>query len=118
MTESNLILILLIHFLADFALQTDYQAKNKYKWDVELAQHAGTYSLCWVFGSYVILQDVGIAVVFGIITFVAHFITDGITSNISKKYFDKGDYHNGFVVIGADQVLHYIQLYLTFKLFL
>jgi hypothetical protein len=54
------------------------------------------------------------ALCFAGITFFAHFATDYVTSRISKKFFDAKDYHNGFVVVGFDQVLHYVQLLATF----
>jgi hypothetical protein len=53
---------------------------------------------------------------FGAITFVAHFITDYATSRIGKPFWEKKDYHTGFVVVGADQVLHYLQLIYTYEL--
>jgi hypothetical protein len=56
------------------------------------------------------------AALFSAVTFVGHTATDYITSRCSKKYFSKNDYHNGFVVIGFDQILHYLQLYFTYKL--
>ena len=52
---------------------------------------------------------------FALVTFLAHTITDYITSREVKKLFDKEDYHNGFVIIGIDQFLHYVQLFLTYK---
>ena len=42
-----------------------------------------------------------------------HWVTDFLTSRIGKPFWDKGDFHNGFVVVGFDQVLHYIQLVAT-----
>jgi len=114
--------ILLIHFLGDFALQTHEQATNKSIDGNEryLTFHVLTYSLTWFIasimmfdGPYIFWKMLG----FGTITFFAHFITDWTTSRIGKKFFEKDDYHNGFVVIGADQVAHYVQLVLTYQLF-
>lgn len=114
--DQLLIMILLIHFLGDFALQSDKQAKNKYKVSKDLFSHVFTYSFCWFFASYLYYGNFSTALGFASITFVCHAITDAITSNISKEFFDNEDTHNGFVVIGVDQMLHYIQLYFTFKL--
>jgi len=117
-TENILLLILIVHFIADFMLQTHEQAVNKYKINEYLGYHISIYSLCWFFMTWYIFNNIKYAFIFAVITFLCHFITDAITSNWSKYYFDKKDYHNGFVIIGIDQILHYIQLYLTFKLIL
>jgi len=109
------IYILLIHFLADFALQTHEQATKKATYPAQLTAHVGVYSLTWLVASWFVLGDPWQVSVFTLITFVTHWITDLITSNISGYYFKNDDYHNGFVVVGADQALHYIQLLFTFK---
>ena len=117
-TDLVFIYILLIHFLADFALQTHEQASNKsssLKW---LSYHVGTYSIIWTLGATILFSDLSLGLVFGAITFIAHFITDYVTSRIGKKFWEKGDHHNGFVVVGFDQILHYLQLYYTIKLFI
>lgn len=108
--------ILFIHFLADFGLQTNDQAVNKSTSDYYLATHVGVYSLCWLIAMYVLTGMMSFAFLFAFITFLAHFGTDYVTSRISKAYFGKNDYHNGFVVVGFDQLLHYIQLIGTYKL--
>jgi hypothetical protein len=115
LTEQLFIFILLIHFLADFALQTDEQAKGKSTSLSWLTKHVGVYSIIWLMASWFYFDNFLPALYFATITFVAHWCTDFITSRIGKPFWDKGDYHNGFVVVGFDQVLHYIQLYYTFK---
>ena len=57
-----------------------------------------------------------VPILFALITFIIHTITDYITSREVHKYFDKKDTHNGFIIIGLDQILHYVQIYLTIKL--
>lgn len=116
--EQIFLYILLIHFLADFGLQTHEQATLKstsVKW---LSYHVGVYSLIWFIASYTYFLDFEKALRFFFITFLAHFLTDYATSRIGKPYWDKKDLHNGFVIVGLDQVLHYIQLYYTFKFLL
>jgi hypothetical protein len=111
---ATLVYILLIHFLADFALQTHEQATKKstdIKW---LTFHVASYSLMWFLGAYFYYDgDFNLALQFATITFVCHWITDFFTSRIGKPFWDKQDFHNGFVVVGFDQVLHYIQLVVT-----
>ena len=121
--------ILFIHWVADFVLQTHWQATNKSKNNRALTAHVGTYTLTWfvAFGLIVVIPHnyFGIDTVPGAtpanlkvllffpITFVAHWITDYFTSRWTSKLYAKGDYHNFFVVIGFDQLLHYAQLFLT-----
>ena len=107
---TTLVFVLLIHFLADFGLQTHEQATNKgtsLKW---LTYHVGVYSIMWLMASWFYLDDFRIALIFSSITFICHWVTDWLTSRIGKPFWDKQDFHNGFVVIGFYQVLHYIQL--------
>lgn len=113
--------ILIIHWIGDFMLQTDKQAKGKSSsWNC-LLTHTATYSWFmtifitlvlpsnWLFGKYII-----IALLFGLITFVLHTITDYFTSRLNKKLLQKNDTHNFFVSVGGDQILHYLQLFLTY----
>ena len=118
MTLTLIIFVLLIHFLADFGLQTHQQATEKSNCPHALLSHTGVYSLVWLFASYTQLGNWALAFAFAFITFIAHTLTDLATSNIGKPFWEKKDPHNGFVVVGFDQVLHYIQLFLTFQLFL
>jgi hypothetical protein len=114
--DSVFITILLIHFLGDFGLQTHEQSQNKSTCNKWLLYHVGVYSLVWLLGGYIMFENWESATKFAIITFCLHFITDWITSRIGKPFWANNDYHNGFVVIGADQLLHYIQLYYTYKI--
>ena len=106
--------ILLIHFLGDFGLQTHEQATNKSSSDKWLFYHVGVYSMIWFLASWIWFGSAETAFVFASITFIFHFLTDFATSRIGKPFWEKGDIHNGFVVVGFDQILHYIQLHLTF----
>ena len=113
--QSIFFTILIVHFLADFCLQTDEQAQRK-SFDIHfLNYHVATYSLVW-FLFLLGLDNVKFINVlyFIIITYISHFTTDYITSRIGKTFWDKKDTHNGFVVVGIDQILHYVQLYYCF----
>ena len=111
---TTVIFLLLIHFLADFGLQTHDQAINKSTSNLWLFYHVGVYSIVWLIAMYSFTDIFIESLVFTIITFICHFGTDYITSRISKKFFAKDDYHNGFVVVGFDQLLHAIQLIYTY----
>lgn len=106
--------ILIIHWIADFVLQTDQQAKNKSKDSWALMAHTSIYSLIWLIPTYFVLSFN--CFTFVLITFIAHTITDYFTSRLNTYLHKKGDIHNFFVSVGFDQILHYVQLILTYKL--
>lgn len=95
--------ILAIHWMADFVLQTDWQAQNKSKAMLPLLAHTSVYSACWLWFGWQ----------FVLITFVAHTATDYVTSRINRSLWDAGAVHWFFVSVGWDQLLHYTQLLLT-----
>jgi hypothetical protein len=49
---TEIILMLFIHWIADFVLQTHWQATNKSKNNIALTQHVTTYSICWLAQSF------------------------------------------------------------------
>ena len=98
--------ILLIHYIADFQLQNDWMAVNKSKHWGALTLHCLVYSLCFLYWGWL----------FALITFVTHFITDAITSRMTRAlYYPVFHRHWFFAVIGLDQLIHYTTLALTFK---
>jgi len=102
--------ILLMHWVADFVCQTDKMARNKSKSLKWLTIHALTYILIftplWI-GGYVPFAWIAI-------NFVAHWYTDFVTSRISSHFYKEGKIHQFFVVVGADQVIHYMTLFFTY----
>lgn len=118
---NHLLLMLLNHFLADFGLQTHEQATMKSEDTPEgqkqLLYHVLTYTGVMFITGWILLGFIG-GLFFGAITGVCHYFTDHFTSRLSKKYFkaEVPDWHNGFVVIGADQLSHYVQLFATYSL--
>jgi len=110
----DIVFILILHFLADFALQTPDQSKYKSTSNDHLLRHVLNYSVTWFVASYILFEHWGACVFFALITFIIHYITDYFSSRIGKPFWENGDYHNGFVVVGADQTFHYLQLILTF----
>lgn len=108
--------ILIIHWLADFVIQTDWQAKNKSSNNKALLTHTFVYSLCWVLFALILFGYNPSFSCFIIITFIAHTITDYFTSRLNSKLWKEGKVHNFFVSVGFDQLLHYVQLFLTYQL--
>jgi len=113
--------ILFIHWIADFVLQTDTQAKNKSTSFYWLCGHTAMYTLVWtVIGAFYTAKynftEQGIInlLLFVVITFTAHTITDYFTSRLNSRLWSAGKVHNFFVSIGFDQWLHYAQLFITY----
>lgn len=110
--------ILVCHLIADFFLQTDWQAKNKSSDWSALTYHVLVYSTTVSVLAFPFITEAWQFFALYTITVLCHFTTDAITSRIVKGYFAKEDHHNGFIVIGIDQVLHYAQLILTYNFIL
>lgn len=111
--------IIIIHFIGDFVLQTDKQAKGKSKNWNDLLNHTAVYSLIWFIPIFIMIYYYHynpLLWIFPFITFIAHTITDYLTSRLNSKLWTKGDVHNFFVSVGFDQVLHYVQLFTTYYL--
>lgn len=100
-----LIGILFTHFVGDFILQSRWMAENKSSQIKPLLVHSCIYALCFLW----------LGPVFAIISLVAHFGTDFVTSRVAKTLWPWNRY-GFFCVIGFDQMLHYGQLFLTYHL--
>lgn len=134
MSLTVILSIILIHWVADFIFQAEEWATNKSKSFMSLIKHTATYSLVWYFAMVGIaiygnhfngpsIEDLGWTpwmCLFPVITFVFHTLTDYFTSKIVSRKFANQEYGSpipnlgAFTVIGFDQVLHYVQLFLTY----
>lgn len=101
------VLLLALHFIADFVLQSDWMAKNKSVNNNALAAHVFVYS-------FVFLLVYGLP--FALLTFVLHFWQDYVTSRINSRLWKAGKVHYFFVGVGADQLLHFVTLAWTLQL--
>lgn len=131
--------LLVGHFVGDFIYQSDWMAENKSKrWDV-LAAHVAVYTL--VIGAalvpfvgvgdhlFINAAD-GLVLRFILVNGAAHFVQDAITSRITARLWFlpkvgqgmqptwiqvdvKPTRHWFFVALGADQMLHYVTLFVT-----
>lgn len=102
------IIVLFIHFIADFVFQTDWQAKNKSSSFKALGMHSLTYTLPFLF----------IGWEFALFNGVCHFVIDGISSRINKYWWNKNNSHNFFIGVGFDQFLHTSSLLLSYAVLL
>ena len=99
-------LLLFLHWVGDFVLQSDYMAKNKSKNIMVLFIHCLIYTA--VFAFQVKFQGL-------LILFVSHFIIDFCSSKINAKLYKAGEIHWFFTSIGFDQFLHLSILYYIFS---
>lgn len=100
------------HFVGDFICQSDWMAQNKSKrWDA-LALHVLIYSA--VLGLFLLWPPpTDAALLFVGVNGAAHFAQDAITSRINSRLWAAKQVHWFFVGIGADQLLHYVTLFVT-----
>lgn len=123
-----IIWILFCHWVSDFILQTHWQASNKSKNVRALINHTFNYSLLMLIGVSLSLYSPGqihfkqsvddCLFVFWGITFITHTFIDYFTSRLNAKLWEKKQVHNFFVSVGFDQLLHFVQLILTYKFLL
>lgn len=122
--------ILFTHHVGDFMMQTHYQATNKWQSMAALTGHIARYCailllFCAVYFCTQMPAEPAIALtVFGKLMVwasfntVAHFVTDLYTSKwVHKKSVAAQEnffkYHDFFVAINCDQMLHYAALYIS-----
>lgn len=108
--------LLVTHWFADFVLQTHWQASNKSKNNVALLRHVMVYTAVIGAVSFMLfaLPDRSQAwLAFVWANGVLHFATDYCTSRWSSHLYAKQNWHNFFVVIGFDQLIHQISLAAT-----
>ena len=108
----QILTLLVAHWIADFVLQTHWMAQNKSKSNDALLYHVLTYTTCMTVASVFVFPPVHAVSLWIVINSIAHFATDWVTSRWSARYFGK-EWHNFFVVVGFDQLLHYTTLLLT-----
>lgn len=109
----NFVVLLIAHWVADFVLQTHWQASNKSKRNDALALHVTTYMAVLLVTSLTLFGNSEIVIWFVLINAVMHFLTDWCTSRATAKLYAKQDWHNFFVVVGFDQLIHQLTLAVT-----
>ena len=102
-----IVCVLAVHWLADFCLQTAKQAQNKSKNLGALLRHCGTYTFALLMAFGFKGQDF---IAWSILNGCFHAAIDAITCKITSKLYEEERYHDFFVTIGADQLIHTVTL--------
>jgi hypothetical protein len=106
MALTGLLTLLAVHFVADFVLQSRWMAMNKSTRLDALAAHCLVYALCFI---------VPFGLLYSGVNGLLHFGVDFVTSRITARLWQQQDWRWFFIVIGADQLIHYVCLVLTAK---
>lgn len=103
---SIFLILIWLHLMGDFILQSDWMAVNKSKSLLPLATHVMVYSIPFaiIFGWR-----------YGLINMGCHFITDFFTSRLTSYLWKLEKRHDFFVVIGFDQAIHLTTLLFTLR---
>lgn len=117
MTISTILFILIIHWLADFVLQTDWMAQNKHDNFEALGAHFIVYTLTIMIAALFFTLS-PMALIWALANGMAHLCIDYVTSKINTSLWHQGRVHDFFVNVGLDQLLHYTILILTWNQFL
>jgi len=120
--------LLVVHWIADFVLQTHWQASNKSKNNAALAAHVWTYTGWLALATWFLFGPTWSSVGFVAVNGTLHFTTDWATSRASSILFmeqldtiqgrdifrlvlkEKFTLHWFFVVVGFDQLAHQLTL--------
>jgi len=105
MQLTTMLLLVWMHFVADFVFQTDEVALGKSKSNRLLLKHVLIYGIPFLL--------VGFA--YAGVNSAAHFAVDYVTSRVTAELFKQGQRHWFFVVIGFDQAIHMTTLFITYQ---
>lgn len=104
-----MILILIVHFIADFVLQTDEQALKKSSSNYYLTLHVLTYTLGLGLAGFLLLPF-GNALIWVLGNGIFHWMVDYCTSRLNSYLYVKYGRHIFFIGVGADQLIHTLAL--------
>ena len=119
---SVILVLLFAHFFADFVVQPEKLADNKWYSNKALGIHvllytASLFLISWLF--LVTVPDLFLwsaLLIWSIVNGMFHFIVDYATSRDMKMYRDEKDYRMFFIMLGFDQMVHYAVLAVTYSI--
>jgi Protein of unknown function (DUF3307) len=99
------IVLIWLHFIADFIFQTDKMAINKSSSNRWLGLHVACYTAPFFWFGWC----------FALVNGAAHFVTDWLTSRGTSYLWKKEERHWFFALIGLDQAIHTTTLFATYR---
>lgn len=114
--------VVVLHFVADFIFQDEKWAVGKSHSVKLLTLHVLAYTSLWfLFCNFYCIATGNYKMFLVVpITFISHWLTDYFTSKVTSRLYSEKKFGSPipnlgfFSMIGFNQVLHYIQLFLTF----
>ncbi|MDD3320888.1 MAG: DUF3307 domain-containing protein [Paludibacter sp.] len=111
---SRIIILILLHVIADYFLQGSKLSKLKALKLSYLFEHVAIYTgIFIVFSPLLLGLTIVEGVIFSLINGAAHFVVDFIIGKLKLKYHDTNE--SAYLsVVGADHTIHIIILILTY----
>ena len=113
----QLMILLGMHWIADFLCQTRWMAENKSRRIDALAYHVAVYTAVMAVPSLLLLGPTTAALLFILINGALHFATDFVTSRLTSALWQSGNVYGFFAIVGLDQFLHQLALAVTLVAF-
>lgn len=107
------VLILFIHFVGDFLLQSTDMAVNKARSVKWLSIHVSVYTVVLLIGCMA-LFGAEVAITYALVNGGIHLVTDFFTSKLNSNLFEREDKRWYYTGIGFDQFIHGASLLLTY----
>lgn len=114
-TFFTIIYWLTAHYICDFLLQRNDDTTNKNHSINSLINHTIMYSITMGFFYFISSSNNYDYLIFTITMFLTHTFIDFITSKIETYLYRKNNIKGFFNIVGIDQLLHYITIFLTIK---
>src|SRR5260221_14530512 len=106
--------IFLFHYIADFLFQSRMMGENKSSSLEWLLKHVIVYATILGLLVYPFFSSSLTFVIWIVMNFCLHLITDFITSKISTYFYLKKNMYGFWNTIRIDQTIHIVTLYYTF----
>lgn len=115
----GILLILFIHFIADFLCMTDEMAANKSKDNYWLTLHVLIYTaVIGLFAIYIWYKTDSLYIggLWLAFNFITHWIIDYFTSKLNSYLWKRQSKRWFFISIGFDQFIHYCCLIISYDI--